>query len=449
MSDKMNDYDVIGIGFGPANIAVAIAMEEMNLPLRVKFLESESASIWQKGMLIENSDVQNHPLRDLVTPRNPRSRFSFVNYLFENGRLFEYLNLGMTFPYRIEYAQYIEWTAAHFNQLVSYNTPVARIEMIADKQDRGQGYRLMTEKGVEYTARSIIVGTGRTPFIPKLFQNLTSPAICHISRYLESMHAVLPVNPRARIAVIGSSQSAVEVILHLSDHYPDAQITGIMRSFGYRLKDTSPFTGEVYFPEFVDLFYNAGPQEKNRLAKDLYYTNYSSVDGDVLDRLYRKIYMQKITKGRTIHLHRAADILEVTAGDKEITLLTRKMESSEVLKEKFDLVILATGFKNIGANENEESCPAILQNLLTYLERDQNGCIKVEYNYGMKMNDKTNADAYCFLNGLCESTHGMGDAGSFSLLSLRAKIIVETLLSKGAQQPATPFHVHEKATIFQ
>jgi len=448
MSNKINEFDVIGIGFGPANIAVAVAMEEMNLPLRVKFLESERTAVWQKEMLIENSDVQNHPLRDLVTPRNPRSRFSFVNYLFEHGRLFEHLNLGMTFPYRIEYAQYIEWVASHFNHLVSYNAPVTRIEMIRDEQGRGQGYRLMVGKE-EYTARSIIVGTGRTPFIPKSFQNILSPALCHISGYLRSMHAVLSENPRAHIAVVGSSQSAVEVILHLSDHYPDAQITGIMRSFGYRLKDTSPFTGEVYFPEFVDLFYNADHHGKNRLAKDLYYTNYGSVDGDVLDRLYRKMYMQKITNGQTIHVHRVADILEVTAGEKEITLVTRKMEASEVLKEKFDLVILATGFRNMGINENEEPYPAILQHLLPYLEQEPNGCIKVDYNYRIKTNDKVNADAFCFLNGLCESTHGMGDAGSFSLLSLRAKAIVEALLQQVSQQQEISFHVHEKAVIFQ
>lgn len=32
-----------------------------------------------------------------------------------------------------------------------------------------------------------------------------------------------------------------------------------------------------------------------------------------------------------------------------------------------------------------------------------------------------------FLNGLCESSHGIGDAGSFSLLSLRAKVIADGL----------------------
>ena len=34
------------------------------------------------------------------------------------------------------------------------------------------------------------------------------------------------------------------------------------------------------------------------------------------------------------------------------------------------------------------------------------------------------------LNGLCESTHGIGDAGSFSLLSLRAEMILKGLREK-------------------
>ncbi|MGF2504703.1 SidA/IucD/PvdA family monooxygenase [Ralstonia pseudosolanacearum] len=29
-----------------------------------------------------------------MTPRNPRSRYTFMNFLFENGRLFEQRNLG-------------------------------------------------------------------------------------------------------------------------------------------------------------------------------------------------------------------------------------------------------------------------------------------------------------------------------------------------------------------
>jgi L-ornithine N5-oxygenase len=35
-----------------------------------------------------------------------------------------------------------------------------------------------------------------------------------------------------------------------------------------------------------------------------------------------------------------------------------------------------------------------------------------------------------YLNGLCESTHGIGDAGSFSLLSIRAQTITDSLLAE-------------------
>ena len=35
-----------------------------------------------------------------------------------------------------------------------------------------------------------------------------------------------------------------------------------------------------------------------------------------------------------------------------------------------------------------------------------------------------------YLNGLCESSHGYGDAGSFSLLALRARDIYESLYKK-------------------
>ena len=61
-------YDVIGIGFGPANIALAIAMEEMEFAGTRLFLERHASTQWQPEMMLSGSDIQNHPSRDLVTP---------------------------------------------------------------------------------------------------------------------------------------------------------------------------------------------------------------------------------------------------------------------------------------------------------------------------------------------------------------------------------------------
>src|SRR5262245_37633705 len=97
-------YDTIGIGFGPSNLALAICLEEMGNGSSACFFDAQPEPGWQSQMLLEGSDIQNNPLRDLVTPRNPRSHYGFVNYLKQNDRLFEYLNLPTSYPLRREYA---------------------------------------------------------------------------------------------------------------------------------------------------------------------------------------------------------------------------------------------------------------------------------------------------------------------------------------------------------
>ena len=83
MSIETLEYDVIGVGFGPANLAIAIALEEdartRESGLRYCFLDSKPAFEWHGGMLLENSRMQISFLKDLATLRNPASRYTFVN----------------------------------------------------------------------------------------------------------------------------------------------------------------------------------------------------------------------------------------------------------------------------------------------------------------------------------------------------------------------------------
>lgn len=428
MGHRHEFYDVIGVGFGPANIAVAIALEELNASLKVKFLESGESTVWQKGMLFDGSDIQNHPLRDLVTPSNPRSKYTFTNYLFENKRLFQHLNLGMYFPFRIEYAQYVEWVSAHFSHMVDYSTCVTKVSVIEGADGRGVGYEILDSRGNRYKARSVILATGRTPYVPRAFAHCNPPLVRHITGYQDAVEQLIRKKRHARVCVVGSSQSAVEAILHLSDNYPETRIVGVLRSFGYRLKDTSPFTGEVYFPEFVDLFFRAGSNAKRKLEEDLYRTNYGAADGDVLDRLYRKIYVQQLRKEEKITIHRSAEVLSVGERGGRALLEIKKLEDDDPITEEADLVILATGFRNIGNGENEEAYPPVVESLIPHLRLSEKGCIQIDLDYRVRMRDNVDCRAACFLNGLCESSHGMGDAGSFSLLSLRSRTIVKSIL---------------------
>jgi L-ornithine N5-oxygenase len=203
-------------------------------------------------------------------------------------------------------------------------------------------------------------------------------------------------------------------------------VVGISKVFGYKQKDVNPFTGEVFFPEFVNTFYHAGKETKKQLIRDLHLTNYSASDADVLDRLYHKMYMEKVQDKQRIFVHRSAEITEAKKTDADnIRIKLKKLEAPNVVEEDFSLVILATGFRNIGLGETQEPYPPILNDLVSEIELDEEGCLHTNMDYSVTLK---NADGKsCFINGLCESSHGMGDAGSFSLLSLRSATIVRAI----------------------
>ena len=93
-------FDVTGVGFGPSNLALALCIREQNemqkshgRQLRSVFFERQESFHWHKEMLIEDATMQVSFLKDLVTLRNPTSRFSFLNYLKQRGRLEDFINL--------------------------------------------------------------------------------------------------------------------------------------------------------------------------------------------------------------------------------------------------------------------------------------------------------------------------------------------------------------------
>ena len=107
-------HDLIGIGFGPSNLALAIALQEREKAqgkLDVLFLDKQADYRWHGNTLVTQSELQISFLKDLVTLRNPTSPYSFVNYLKTHDRLVDFINLGTFYPCRMEYNDYLRWVA--------------------------------------------------------------------------------------------------------------------------------------------------------------------------------------------------------------------------------------------------------------------------------------------------------------------------------------------------
>lgn len=427
--------DVVGIGFGPANIAVAALFDEGDYFRDYCFIDRDASPRWQNEMLFENamdihSNIQNIPHRDLATLRDPRSRYTFMNYLHEQGLLLEHLNMDLLMPMRPDFAAYVGWVAEKLSGALMAGADVQAITLQGAADDHT--YRVDICGQDPLFARHIVIGTGREPFYPAPFAEMQrSERVFHLSRYKSASTALLNSGAR-KFAVIGSSQSAVEILLHLSKVAPHAELHSFLRRFAFPLKDTNPFVSEIYFPEFTDLYFNASRDVKARIDRDVYRTNYGAADMDVLQELYRQIYYDRMHGKEQISLHRMTELIGAEETSGGVTLTWRKHETGETLRDSFDGVILATGFRNIGPSDRDVRIPRIMAGLQDVLDLDADGCIQVDRNYRARIKPAFAAAGSVVLNGLCETTHGMGDAGSVSLLSKRAQTIGAALLEADA-----------------
>ncbi|WP_422461995.1 SidA/IucD/PvdA family monooxygenase [Endozoicomonas sp. ALB115] len=417
-------YDVLGIGFGPSNIALAIALEENGNNETVKFIEKNTGPSWHENMLLNGADIQNNPLRDLITPVNPRSQYTFVNYLHVNKKFFLFLNTGLHYPLRKDFYDYVCWVANQFNN-VDYGIEASHIHI--EELDEGSIWVVETSSGHVYRGRRLVMGTGRKLNIPNISGLADTTKAIHLTNYLP---AISELDKSSKIAVLGASQSAVEILLDLLNKGFD-NIVSIHRSFSYRQKDTSPFSDEVYFPEFINYYHALSVEKRERLDHQVRQTNYSSADIDVINNLNIRMYEDNLDGNCRLKIIRNHEIIEAKEND-SLNLHIRDLYTSVDEELDVDLLILATGFLDIGRN-GRAGLPKIIEPLAPLFSWTDH-YLEVKRDYRVRYSNKhIYPDLY--LNGLCESSHGLGDAGSFSLVSLRAQEIARSISKRMSDFP--------------
>jgi L-ornithine N5-oxygenase len=427
-------YDLVGVGFGPAGIALAVAMEDADetRPLdehwRSLFIERAADSLWQPNMLLSGCDIQHHYLRDFATPRNPRSRFTFPCYLQQKGRLFSFGHLGGN-PGRIEWADYVEWVSRQVSHRALYGHQVASIEPVFS--DSGREVELVrvqaqsTGNGSMRScyARNVVLCTGRKPNVPSAFVPYLGPRVFHSNYYLRQIERLTPGEYRT-VVVIGSGQNAIEILLDLADRFPNANIVSINRNNGFRLYDLGHFSNECYFPEEVDYFYGLEKEARTRLFNEMKYTNYSSVDADVSRALYWRVYEDRVRGHQRIHVVKRSAVEEVLMEDERLHLGVRDLYCGNRHTVSADLVVLCTGFV-------EEQVPSLLEPIRPFLRLDADGDLEVGRDY-----DVATVEGFrvgIFLNGLTEHTHGISDAASFSMMAIKAQRTLDQLDARRAE----------------
>lgn len=345
-SDDM--LDVIGVGFGPANMALAVALREAGerrgTPWRAAFFEAAAATSWHAGLLFEDASMQVAFAKDLATMRNPRSAFSFMQFLAERGRLADFINRGSMAPLRIEFAEYLKWAADALAADVAYSS---RVEAVTPVLEDG----VITSYDVDVTgpagatrarSRHVVLATGLQPVMPACLQ--TGGRAWHSGAYLARVGDLDPGSTR-RIAVIGGGQSAAEVLLDVRERFPEARIHSIHSRFGLTPSDASPFANQIFDPGSVDLLYQAPEAERTRIDLMHANTNDSVVSPATLQELFDTDYRDKWLGRERFLWHRTSRVVDATDTFGGVRLLIHDALAGADRALEVDAVICATGYR--------------------------------------------------------------------------------------------------------
>lgn len=435
-------YDLLGVGFGPANMALGVLLQEIaedgGPDVRRLFLEAKCEPVWHPGLLLEESHIQITVLKDLATVRNPRSRFSFLCYLQERGRLFEFLNLRDLFPGRVEFNDYLGWVAGQLGRDVRCGQRVEAVEPVLGEDGEVELLRVTardeaTGEAQARLTRHVVVATGGRPWTPPGIELRPGGHAFHAGEFLMRMESRFPDRDAPyRFVVVGAGQTGAELFLHLVRRYPNADVTATMRRFGYKPVDESDFTNRVFFPDMVDFVYDLPEGVRREVVDGFRDVNYAVVDMPLIRRIYRFLYDEKVVgrdRARVVPWMRLTGVRE-EAG-RAVAELRHVLDPERREELAGDAVILATGYE--WSNRHP-----LIEPLAPWLVESGDGGWAVDRDYGLASRDGFAPRVY--LQGYCESTHGIGET-VLSLLPMRAQDIwrsVEGRLATAGRRSAEP-----------
>ncbi|MFH9706553.1 lysine N(6)-hydroxylase/L-ornithine N(5)-oxygenase family protein [Streptomyces luteogriseus] len=420
-------HDLIGIGFGPSNVAMAIALREHNNrvgrheTVTAHFFEQQPRFGWHRGMLIDDATMQVSFLKDLVTLRNPASEYSFLCYLQSKGRLIDFINHKNLFPLRVEFHDYFEWAAAQVDDMVSYGHEVVGVAPVT--RDGVVEYLEVTVRsggGLEvHRARNLVIGTGLRPLMPEGVER--GERVWHNSELLTRVDELEGSSP-SRFVVVGAGQSAAENVAYLHRRFPEAEVCAVFSRYGYSPADDSSFANRIFDPQAVDEYFAAPEDVKRRLMDYHGNTNYSVVDIDLIDDLYRQSYREKVLgteRLRFLNVSRLTGVKETPSG---VRATVTSLVTGEDTDLEADVVVLATGYSPVDPT-------SLLGEVADRCLRDDEGRVRVERDWSIATDPTLRCGVY--LQGGTEHTHGI-TSSLLSNTAIRVGEILDSLLGRVA-----------------
>lgn len=415
-----NIYDLIGIGVGPSNLGLAVMCEKLQSELKAGFFEKREKIEWHPGMMLKNSVLQAHYLKDLVTPIDPTSQYTFISYLVAHNRFFQFINRKTDSVSRKEFELYYQWVASNLNNL-EFSSNIEQVKIEKDYFKVTVNSNGINDK--EYLTKNIACGVGQVPHIPNIFASHISRNFFHNIDYLNK---IKEVNLADKIvAIVGGGQSGAEVFYDLlcqNKNTLPRKIFWVSRRLNLQPVEDACFSRELFTP-FYNEYFNSLPSHTRKIFLQELHLSGDGIDPVLLDEIYRKIY--EITYLNTteieINLLPSNEVFSVKSQGHTYLMQSKNLLSDQIESLEAEVVICATGF--------EFQIPHCLEGILT---REKLEYISKDYSI-----TPTNLDnRRIYIQNGAKKTHGLADP-YLSTAAWRNAVIINSILGKNFYRTTT------------
>ena len=404
-------HDFAAIGLGPFNLGLACLTEPID-DLDGIFLEARDEFSWHPGMMLHDATLQVPFMADLVTMADPTSRYSFLNYLKQTGRLYPFYIRESFYPLRAEYDAYCRWAAEQLAN-VCFGRHVDRVE------HDGEAYvltaRLRDGSTETYRATRLVLGTGTRPHVPSAVQGVDGPVI-HSADYLGHKAAL---QAGRSITIVGSGQSAAEVYLDLLEDIDSHgyELVWATRSPRFFPMEYTKLTLEMTSPEYTRYF-QALPGETRAELLQEQKGLYKGISRDLVDAIFDTLYRKRVHGDVPTRLLTNTELVDASwdAGRGRYSLGMRHTELDEPLDLQTEGLVLATGYR--------AQVPAFVTGIAGRVRFDEQGRYDVAADYTIDHDDEE-----IYVQNAEEHTHGL-IAPDLGMGAFRSSIIIREMCGR-------------------
>jgi lysine N6-hydroxylase len=368
------EVDLVAVGCGPFNLGLAALASRLDLRLVV--LEARSELRWHPGLMFDDAVLQLSFLADLVTLIDPTHPLSFLAYLKARDRLYPFFIREQFHPSRREYEDYLRWVVDQLGS-VRFGQRVEAVRWDADQRRFVVEFSTPAGERACLRCRDLVLGIGTEPRVPEGLAGLSSRRLVHSSRYLERSR---DVDAAAAVTVVGSGQSAAEVVLDLlrRNLQGGPAVSWLTRTRSFAPLDYTKLVLEMTTPQYVRYFHALPQATKDRLNAEQW-QHYKGISAETLAEIYRLLYERELGSNLAPVELRCGISVESPCSEEpgQALLACRHLDSGARFQHSTSLVIAATGYG--------ERLPDFLRPIEPLIRRDELGRYRVRLDYSVEL----------------------------------------------------------------